>query len=151
VILDLSFDFPNWPKELRAKLPEIQNAVLATIQTNRGLLFDSEGAANGHGRWKDIKYREGRILQLTGNLRRSLAPRNAKGTVPPGGTVKWNRDVITIGTNVPYAAVHETGSKKKRIPARPFMGKRWNDEDQAEVDAVILAKVAKVLGVKVRK
>ena len=51
-------------------------------------------------------------------LRNSLAQSNTGGNV---NSITRGETTLTIGTNVPYAAVHQEGSGKKGIPARPFM------------------------------
>lgn len=51
-------------------------------------------------------------------LRNSLAQSNTGGNV---NSITRGTTTLTIGTNVPYAAVHQEGSSKKGIPARPFV------------------------------
>ena len=36
----------------------------------------------------------------------------------------------TMGTSIPYAAVHQTGTKDGKIPARPFMGAPAESADE---------------------
>lgn len=49
-----------------------------------------------------------KILQLTGRLRRSIETQ-----------VEGN--AIIVSTNVPYAAAHQFGIFRRRLPARPFL------------------------------
>lgn len=50
-----------------------------------------------------------KILQDTGRLRASISVNHGAG---------W----AEIGTTIKYAPVHQYGSKKRNIPARPFIG-----------------------------
>jgi phage virion morphogenesis protein len=50
----------------------------------------------------------GKILERTGQLKRSF-------------TEKYTDTEAIVGTNLKYAAVHQFGSTKKNIPARPFL------------------------------
>lgn len=68
------------------------------------------------------------ILRDTGVLLNSLSP----GELSAGSTdytpvanqiFALTGSGVIIGTNVPYASVHQHGSKKKGIPARPFLPK----------------------------
>jgi phage virion morphogenesis protein len=58
--------------------------------------------------WKRRNRYSPKILEKSGALRRSL-------------TEKYTNTEAIVGTNVKYAAVHQFGSTKKNIPARPFM------------------------------
>ena len=85
--------------------------------------FGSQGARGGktwaplsraYSRWKE-RVAPGRpILVLTGDLVLSLIRQT-------GDTIHEERPLsLTLGTKVPYAKYHQTGSKKnKRLPARP--------------------------------
>jgi phage virion morphogenesis protein len=50
----------------------------------------------------------GNILQRTGQLKRSI-------------TEKVTNTEAIVGTNLKYAGVHQFGSRKQNIPARPFL------------------------------
>lgn len=77
--------------------------------------------------------REVEILRDTGVLFNSLSPGELTGGAlptgysPPGGQggseqiLKTIATGVHVGTTVAYAAVHQHGSKKKNIPARPFL------------------------------
>ena len=80
--------------------------------------FKKQGARDGMPRWKDLapvtwalraknksKSANGKILQVTARLRRSIWR-------------KTNRFGVTIGTNVNYAHKHQFGVG---VPARPFL------------------------------
>jgi phage gpG-like protein len=64
---------------------------------------------------------QGKILQDRGLLRGSLST---------GSAVKAGARSVSVGTAVKYAAVHQFGSAKKKIPARPFLV--IQDDDRAE-------------------
>ncbi len=66
------------------------------------------------------------ILRDTGVLLSSLSPAEwTEGTEYEPEHENQIFDLatngVTVGTNVPYAAVHQNGSKKQGIPARPFL------------------------------
>ena len=76
--------------------------------------------------------REHEILRDTGVLFNSLSPGRLDGSAqltytPPSGDggdqqiFKSLTNGVIVGTNVPYASVHQDGSTKKKIPARPFL------------------------------
>lgn len=69
--------------------------------------------------------RQVEILRDTGVLLNSLSPGKIGGDSqydPPESQIfKLVASGVIVGTNVPYAAVHQNGSKKKNIPARPFL------------------------------
>jgi len=49
------------------------------------------------------------LLQKSTTLRKSIR------------VISATADVVTIGSDRPYAAVHQLGSKKNHIPARPYL------------------------------
>lgn len=145
--------------------------VAATMQTNRAMLFDQEGAYNGHEKWKPLRLRTGMPLSNKGQLRKSIAPTGATGVPGPGGIVEFVGETVTIGTKLAYAAMMNWGTtglpggvlkpvrakalrfyaegsrkpifaKSVKIPARRF--DQWNDQDQSEVDETILNSIARV-------
>jgi phage gpG-like protein len=82
--------------------------------------FRSEGAHSGapwkdlssdYGKWKELKYPGKPILERTGALRRSLTGRG------PGGIREITKTSMTLGSNLPYADIHQRGGR--RLPARP--------------------------------
>jgi hypothetical protein len=72
-------------------------------------------------------HREHEILRDTGVMLNSLSI----GVLSPDGSYEPPADQIfrvidsgvIVGTNVPYASVHQNGSDKRGIPARPFLPK----------------------------
>lgn len=66
------------------------------------------------------------ILRDTGVLLNSLSPGELApdgiGYDPPEDQIfRAIRGGVIVGTNVPYASVHQRGNAKKKIPARPFL------------------------------
>lgn len=75
----------------------------------------------GHPKWLGLKYRQGTPLVDTENLMNSI-------------TSYYDNDSAEVGTNEPYAAIHQFGGKAGRgrkvdIPARPFLVLTPQDED----------------------
>ena len=67
----------------------------------------------GRPKWLGLKYRQGTPLVDTENLMGSI-------------TSDYTNDTAVVGTNEPYAAIHQFGGKagrgrKTTIPARPFL------------------------------
>lgn len=67
----------------------------------------------GRPPWQGLKYRDGNPLVDTENLMNSI-------------TSEYDNDQAMVGTNEPYAAIHQFGGKAGRgrkvdIPARPFL------------------------------
>lgn len=74
----------------------------------------------GRPKWLGLKYRQGTPLVDTENLMGSI-------------TSDYSNDMATVGTNEPYAAIHQFGGKagrgrKVEIPARPFLALTPQDE-----------------------
>lgn len=111
-MIDIRWDFPDFEDKLRRNRERIQRFVAATLQTNRGMIFDREGAYNGRNKWAALKFRQGMILSKTGHLRKSIAPRNANGRAGPDGIVRFQGDTVTIGTNLYYARLMNDGTTK---------------------------------------
>ena len=157
--VDISFDFPDLAAagaRIRAGLPGL---IAATLQRQRAMIFDNEGAYHGRPRWEPLKCRQGQILFDTGKLSQSIGPLSRTSDRPGysvGSIVKLSDGIVTIGTNLPYAAVHNYGavirpvkakalvykcgkdfvfSKKSVIPARPF-GDITNEDVTDLVDTV---------------
>ena len=74
----------------------------------------------GRPKWLGLKYRQGTPLVDTENLMGSI-------------TSAYTNDEAIVGTNEPYAAIHQFGGKAGRgrkvdIPARPFLALTAQDE-----------------------
>lgn len=77
----------------------------------------------GRPKWLGLKYRQGTPLVDTENLMGSI-------------TSDYTNDTAVVGTNEPYAAIHQFGGKagrgrKAMIPARPFL--KLTPEDEADI------------------
>lgn len=75
----------------------------------------------GRPKWLGLKYRQGTPLVDTENLMNSI-------------TSYYDNDSAEVGTNEPYAAIHQFGGKAGRgrkvdIPARPFLVLTPQDEE----------------------
>lgn len=111
-MLEVTFKFPDFEAKLRRRAEEMNLFLVANIQTNRGLLFDSEGARYGHRKWAPLKFRAGQILSKRGALRRSIAPANPSGKAGSDGIVRFVGDQIIVGTNLLYARMMNDGTAK---------------------------------------
>lgn len=112
VALEMIFKFPNWLEKIQQSEDEINLFIAAMMQTNRGTLFDKEGANNGHQKWAPLKFRRGQILSDKGILRKSMAPIAANGRPGNDGIVRFQGDTITIGTKLLYARLMNDGTAK---------------------------------------
>lgn len=77
----------------------------------------------GRPKWLGLKYRQGTPLVDTENLMGSI-------------TSDYTNDTAVVGTNEPYAAIHQFGGKagrgrKTTIPARPFL--KLTPEDESDI------------------
>lgn len=111
-LLEIDFDFPDWAGKLSSCRAELSLFLAAQVQTNRGLLFDAEGARNGHERWPDLSLRNGQILSRRGKLRKSLSPSNPKGVPGPDGIVRFEGEMIVVGTHLLYAKMMNYGTTR---------------------------------------
>lgn len=68
-----------------------------------------------------------KILERTGRLRRSIRTR-------------VEASAIVLSTDVPYAAAHQFGVPRRRLPARPFLV--LTPEDQEEVAQAVAHELA---------
>lgn len=101
---------PLWPEVIRE---------FYLIETEQ---FESEGAVGASGRWaalsnvyakyKQIAHPDKPILRADDDLFESLTNPEAAGAI-----LRPEVDSLTIGTSVPYAQVHQRGTRK--MPARP--------------------------------
>lgn len=167
-LVQVDVDFPDWIGKFERSYDRIEKTVASTMQTMVGLRFDAEGASNGHERWAPLKMRQGQILSLSGDLRRSYSPPSKDGSAGPGGYVE-SKGVLTdfevsIGSKLIYAAVQDRGAvitpKKKKalrfqgpngyvfsmrsvIPARPVTD--LNETDHEEIEATLHNLVTAIL------
>lgn len=91
------------------KRTPLMRRIAATMEA--GVLQNFE--VGGRPPWQGLKYREGNPLVDTENLMSSI-------------TSEYDNNQAMVGTNEPYAAIHQFGGKAGRnkkvdIPARPFL------------------------------
>lgn len=122
--MKIEMKFPLWKQAVTAKQGEIAQAIAAAMQTNRAMLFDTEGAYNGHPPWAPLKFRNGQILSDTGTLRKSIGPfaRSGKPVSNPNGIVRYAGSavdpMVTIGTTLIYAALMNNGGVVRPVGAK---------------------------------
>ena len=110
--VEIEFDMPQFGPKMRSRLREVYLFIAAQIQTNRGFLFDREGAYNGHKKWAPLKFRQGQILSKRGTLRKSIAPIPARGQPGNDGIVRISGESISVGTKLFYARMMNDGTTK---------------------------------------
>jgi phage gpG-like protein len=108
--VDIEFKFPDWAGKLKRHADALNRLQAAVIQTNRGMIFDSEGSYNGRPAWAPLKFRSGQVLSRRGTLRKSIAPRNSRGVAGQDGIVRFEADAIVVGTRLAYARMMNNGS-----------------------------------------
>lgn len=155
--VEINLNLPNFRSMASRLDAEVPGLIAATLQTQRGMIFDKSGAHNGRAEWRELRCRKGMPLKDRGTLAQSMGPRNdgmrpGKGV---GSIVRMSGGLdgdVTIGTNLAYAAVQNYGAtivpvrakalrfkcrgqwifrKKVTIPARPFAD--WTREDEEEL------------------
>jgi phage gpG-like protein len=119
----------------------LMDFIAANLQTNRAMIFDHEGAYNGRTKWKGLVFRKGMILSKSGDLRRSIAPRN-NGVVPVKSAntiLEFSGSKISIGSKLKYANLQDKGGKVEaknakalkipvgmtKVPGRVRIGGKW--------------------------
>lgn len=168
-LVSVDFKFPNLAKRLIDSEARIEKFIIAQIQTNRAMLFSSEGAHNSHDKWEPLKFRHGQILALSGALKNSISPTGEKGKAGPKGFVSSTgtikNKVTKVGTKIAYAHVHNEGmkisakksvmvfpgpmgkgkvfAKSVQIPRRNFTD--WNETDQVELKESLTNLITKIL------
>lgn len=167
-LVKIKFEFPDLLGRYKKAQPRLERLLVSELQKNRGKLFDSEGARNGHKKWAPLKCRTGQILSLRGDLRKSIAPRGISGKPGPGGVAKASggtrSKTAVVGSKLIYAGVQNYGAviraKKAQvlrfksfgkvvyrqsveIPARNFTD--MTPQDVREIAIAITNFVTKVL------
>jgi len=115
---------------LEPLLSKIKVIGLQSVEEN----FESQGRP----KWEPLKLQTlkrrakkgytGGILQRTATLKKSV-------------TGEIGKDKVTIGSNLEYAAVHQFGFRKRKIPARPFV--KFTKDDINEMEDTILDHIIK--------
>src|ERR1035437_5196666 len=113
-LVSINFKFPNMLDHYKKHFNRIAIGIAADIQTNRGLLFDAEGAYSGHKKWKDLASKKNpkfaknglqvrQILRKPGALKNSIVPYSRDGSPGAQGYVKIEGDmknsIVKVGTN----------------------------------------------------
>lgn len=142
------FDFPDLDELIRRERMNIQMLAAATLQTQRGMIFDAEGAHNGRSRWEPLQFRTGMILSRSGGrgLRGSIAPRN-DGKVPSRGQntiLEIGETEVTIGSTLIYAEIHDQGGKITAKPGKflriPLPMGAWANDKTAAIQRLQATK-----------
>lgn len=116
----------NNAQEIASALERLAQATSHRAPLMRSIVGTMESAVlqnfdvGGRPKWLGLKYRQGTPLVDTENLMGSI-------------TSDYSNDMATVGTNEPYAAIHQFGGKagrgrKVEIPARPFLALTPQDE-----------------------
>lgn len=116
----------NNAAEVSAALERLVQATTHRTPLMRSIAGTMESAVlqnfdvGGRPKWLGLKYRQGSPLVDTENLMNSI-------------TSEYTNDTALVGTNEPYAAIHQFGGKAGRgrsvtIPARPFLVLTPQDE-----------------------
>lgn len=117
----------NNAQQIASILDKLANAAQDRTRLMRSIAGTMESAVlqnfdvGGRPKWLGLKYRQGTPLVDTENLMNSI-------------TSYYDNDSAEVGTNEPYAAIHQFGGKAGRgrkvdIPARPFLVLTPQDED----------------------
>lgn len=111
-MISLKLSMPKLDEIMIAHEKQIMGLLAATMQTNRAMMFDKDGADNGKKKWKDPIFRKGRPLQDSGDLRKSMAPMNdgLRPAYSSNGIVKISGNAVRIGTNLTYARLMNDGT-----------------------------------------
>ena len=124
----------NNAQQVGAILDKLANAAQDRAPLMRSIAGTMESAVlqnfdvGGRPKWLGLKYRQGTPLVDTENLMDSI-------------TSYYDNDSAEVGTNEPYAAIHQFGGKAGRgrkvdIPARPFLVLTPQDEDDILEDVL---------------
>ena len=117
----------NNAQQIASILNNLANAAQDRAPLMRSIAGTMESAVlqnfdvGGRPKWLGLKYRQGTPLVDTENLMNSI-------------TSYYDNDSAEVGTNEPYAAIHQFGGKAGRgrkvdIPARPFLVLTPQDEE----------------------
>ena len=117
----------NNAQQIASMLDKLANAAQDRTPLMRSIAGTMESAVlqnfdvGGRPKWLGLKYRQGTPLVDTENLMNSI-------------TSYYDNNIAIVGTNEPYAAIHQFGGKAGRgrkvdIPARPFLVLTPQDED----------------------
>lgn len=119
----------NNAQEVAIVLERLSQATAHRTPLMRSIAGSMESAVlqnfdvGGRPKWLGLKYRQGTPLVDTENLMGSI-------------TSDYTNDTAVVGTNEPYAAIHQFGGKagrgrKTTISARPFL--KLTPEDESDI------------------
>lgn len=113
-MIKIELKFPDLGETFKKHQRDILMVLAASIQTNRSMMFDKDGADNGKDRWAPLVLRKGRPLQKSGALRKSwgmsadgIRPGKQEGTV-----LRYYGKNVTVGTSLAYAPMMNDGTTK---------------------------------------
>ena len=117
----------RWDSDTPTRISRLANAAQDRTPIMRSIAGTMESAVlqnfdvGGRPKWLGLKYRQGTPLVDTENLMNSI-------------TSYYDNNIAMVGTNEPYAAIHQFGGKAGRgrkvdIPARPFLVLTPQDEE----------------------
>ncbi|HHW7450287.1 phage virion morphogenesis protein [Pasteurella multocida subsp. multocida] len=123
----------NDVEKIEAVLSDIAHKTQNRTSLMRNIAGTMESAVlqnfdeGGRPKWLGLKYRKGTPLVDTENLMGSI-------------TSRYDNDSAEVGTNEPYAAIHQFGGmagrgRKVKIEARPFLILTQQDKDDILEDA----------------
>lgn len=173
-LVEAEFKMPDLKKRFNASQERISRFIAAQIQTNRGMMFDKEGAYNGHQKWAPLKYREGQILKKRGDLSRSIGPQGSKGYPGANGIVRISGTIkrlqVSVGTSLKYAAMmnwgtaglpggvlvaktkkclrFKVGNKWVMVHSVKIPARRfdgWNEQDKQELSGALRNLIVRIL------
>ncbi len=109
-LISINAKFPKWFEKFKRMENDIFLFIAATLQTNRGMMFDDANAGRPTP-WKDPVLREGMPLSQRGTLRKSWAPQMGRDKPGngPGSIVRYAGGVVTIGTSLAKAPILNNG------------------------------------------
>lgn len=124
-MVKIDLKIPDLSEVFRRHQTEIMQGLAATMQANRSMMFDKDGADNGKEKWAPLVLRKGgRPLQKSGTLRKSWGPQNdgKKPVQERGSVIRFEGEKVTIGSNLLYAGMMNDGTTKmpggKLVPVR---------------------------------
>ena len=120
--VSVNIQLPDFDKKQMWMLRAVPLLIAASLQTQRGLIFQNEGQWNGREKWAPLKFRDGKILRDKGDLSKSIAPRHDdnKPGRSAGTILEAKGDIVSVGTDIAYAIIHEEGKVYHGTPEMPL-------------------------------
>lgn len=113
-MIKIDLKLEDFAKRFKGMQAELMQVLAASMQTNRAMMFDKDGADNDKPKWAPLRLRRGRPLQDKGYLRKSMAPHNdgKKPARGKDGIIRLGQTTATIGTKLAYAEMMNDGTTK---------------------------------------